>query len=67
MHHATFHAVKTRQMMMEGMPGRLPKMDPADAKAKGNEAFKAGKLELAIHFWQVRSAQRARDTRYSAY
>ena len=28
-------------------------MDPDDAKTKGNEAFKRGKYELSIKFYQV--------------
>lgn len=36
-----------------GMPGRLPSMPPAQAKEKGNEAFKKGKYDKAIRYWQA--------------
>mmetsp|Transcript_58139 Transcript_58139/g.138350 ORF Transcript_58139/g.138350 Transcript_58139/m.138350 type:complete len:533 (-) Transcript_58139:107-1705(-) len=32
--------------------GRLPNYPPAEAKEKGNEAFKAGKYDKAIKYWQ---------------
>jgi len=35
-----------------GLPGRLPSLPPAQAKEKGNEAFKKGKYDKAIRYWQ---------------
>mmetsp|Transcript_29494 Transcript_29494/g.57828 ORF Transcript_29494/g.57828 Transcript_29494/m.57828 type:complete len:528 (-) Transcript_29494:151-1734(-) len=36
----------------DGLPGRIPSLEPSVAREKGNEAFKAGKYDKAIKYWQ---------------
>jgi tetratricopeptide (TPR) repeat protein len=34
------------------LPGRIPSLEPNQAREKGNEAFKKGKYDRAIKYWQ---------------